>query len=169
VGGALLFIETSRMKGKGELKLTGKLGEVMKESANAALTYIRSHTDKLGLDEKIFAENDLHVHVPEGAIPKDGPSAGVAMVVSLASQFIGKPVRREVAMTGEITLRGDVLPVGGIKEKVLAAVRADITEVILPRLNEKDLSELPASARDKVKFHLVHDINEALEIALEKD
>ncbi|ADH85440.1 endopeptidase La [Desulfurivibrio alkaliphilus] len=169
VGGDLLFIETARMKGKGNLSLTGKLGEVMKESANAALTYIRSHTDKLGLDEKIFADNDLHVHVPEGAIPKDGPSAGVAMVVSLASQLMGRPVRREVAMTGEITLRGDVLPVGGIKEKVLAAVRADISEVILPKLNEKDLTELPESARKKVKFHLVHDINEALEKALEPD
>ncbi|MDF1615005.1 endopeptidase La [Desulfurivibrio dismutans] len=167
VGGELLFIETARMKGKGNLSLTGKLGEVMKESANAALTYIRSHTDKLELDEKIFADNDIHVHVPEGAIPKDGPSAGVAMVVSLASQLTGKPVRREVAMTGEITLRGDVLPVGGIKEKVLAAVRADIPEVILPRLNEKDLSDLPESAKKKVKFHLVHDINEALKVALE--
>ena len=168
VGGDLLFIETARMKGKGGLNLTGKLGEVMKESASAALTYIRSHAKGLGVAEKVFAESDLHVHVPEGAIPKDGPSAGVAMVVSLVSQLTGRPVRREVAMTGEITLRGDVLPVGGIKEKVLAAVRAGIYEVILPRLNEKDLVDLPASAREKLRVHLVHDINEALEAALEK-
>jgi ATP-dependent Lon protease len=169
VGGDLLFIETAKMKGKGGLNLTGKLGDVMKESASAALTYIRSHAQSLGVDEKIFAQNDLHVHVPEGAIPKDGPSAGVAMVVSLVSLLTGRPVRRDLAMTGEITLRGDVLPVGGIKEKVLAAVRADINEVIIPRINEKDLVELPPSAKEKLKVHLVNDINEALEAALEKE
>ena len=167
VGGALLFIETARMKGKGGLSLTGKLGDVMKESAGAALTYIRSHAKGLGIAEKVFADSDLHIHVPEGAIPKDGPSAGVAMVVSLVSQLTGRPVRRDLAMTGEITLRGDVLPVGGIKEKVLAAVRAGIYEVILPRINEKDLVDLPASAGEKLKVHLVNDINEALDIALE--
>jgi len=166
VGGALLFVETAKMKGKGGLNLTGKLGEVMKESASAALTYIRSHAKELGIDEKVFAQSDIHVHVPEGAIPKDGPSAGVAMVVSLVSLFTGKPVNRDLAMTGEITLRGDVLPVGGIKEKVLAAVRAGIHEVILPKINEKDLVDLPASAREALKVHLVHDINEALQVAL---
>ncbi|MFU8818569.1 MAG: endopeptidase La [Desulfurivibrio sp.] len=166
VGGALLFIETAKMKGKGGLNLTGKLGEVMKESASAALTYIRSHAKALGIDEKVFAQSDIHVHVPEGAIPKDGPSAGVAMVVSLVSLLTGKPVSRNLAMTGEITLRGDVLPVGGIKEKVLAAVRAGIHEVILPKINEKDLADLPASARDTLTVHLVHDINEALKVAL---
>lgn len=166
VGGALLFIETAKMKGKGGLNLTGKLGEVMKESASAALTYIRSHAKALGIDEKVFAQSDIHVHVPEGAIPKDGPSAGVAMVVSLVSLLTGKPVNRDLAMTGEITLRGDVLPVGGVKEKVLAAVRAGIHEVILPKINEKDLADLPASARDNLTVHLVHDINEALKVAL---
>ncbi|HET97340.1 MAG TPA: endopeptidase La [Desulfurivibrio alkaliphilus] len=166
VGGALLFVETAKMKGKGGLNLTGKLGEVMKESASAALTYIRSHAKELGIDEKVFAQSDIHVHVPEGAIPKDGPSAGVAMVVSLVSLFTSKPVNRDLAMTGEITLRGDVLPVGGIKEKVLAAVRAGIHEVILPKINEKDLVDLPASAREALKVHLVHDINEALQVAL---
>ena len=166
VGGALLFIESARMKGKGGLTLTGKLGEVMKESATAALTYIRAHGESLGVDEKIFAETDLHVHVPEGAIPKDGPSAGVAMVVSLVSLLTGRAARRDLAMTGEITLRGDVLPVGGIKEKVLAAVRAGINEVILPHLNGKDIVDLPDSAKEKLKVHLVQDINQALAIAL---
>ncbi|TBV83310.1 MAG: endopeptidase La [Desulfobulbaceae bacterium] len=166
VGGELLFIETAKMTGKGGLNLTGKLGEVMKESASAALTYIRSHAQDLAIDEKVFAENDLHIHVPEGAIPKDGPSAGVAMVVSLVSLLTGKSVRRDLAMTGEITLRGDVLPVGGIKEKVLAAVRSDIYEVILPKLNEKDLIDLPDSVKDKLKIHLVHDIKEVLGVAL---
>ncbi|RUM39720.1 MAG: endopeptidase La [Desulfobulbus sp.] len=139
VGGQILFIESSIMKGKGQLTLTGKLGDVMKESATAALTYIRSHAAQLGIDEDIFSTIDIHVHVPEGAIPKDGPSAGVAMVCSLASVITGRAVRRDVAMTGEITLRGDVLPVGGIAEKVLAALRSGIGELILPVLNEKDV------------------------------
>ncbi len=168
VGGQILFIETSKMKGMGGLTLTGKLGEVMKESATAALTFIKSHAQELGVDEDIFATIDLHVHVPEGAIPKDGPSAGVAMVSSLVSVILGRPVRRDVAMTGEITLRGDVLPVGGIGEKVLAALRAGIRELILPVLNEKDVLEIPEDIRQGVIFHYPHTIREVLEIAMEK-
>ena len=168
VGGQILLIETSKMKGRGGLTLTGKLGEVMKESATAALTFIKSHAQELGVDEDIFATIDLHVHVPEGAIPKDGPSAGVAMVSSLVSVILGRPVRRDVAMTGEITLRGDVLPVGGIGEKVLAALRAGIRELILPVLNEKDVLEIPEDIRQGVIFHYPHTIREVLEIAMEK-
>ncbi|MDW7772503.1 MAG: endopeptidase La [Desulfobulbaceae bacterium] len=168
VGGEILFIETSLMKGKGMLTLTGKLGDVMKESATAALTYIRSHAAALDIDESRFAQIDLHVHIPEGAIPKDGPSAGVSMVSSLVSVITGRPVRRDVAMTGEITLRGDVLPVGGIGEKVLAALRADIKELILPVLNEKDVNEIPEDVREGVIFHYVHTISEVLELAMEK-
>ena len=167
VGGELLFIEAAKMKGKGGLMLTGKLGDVMKESANAALTFIRSHAATLGVDENLFAEHDIHVHVPEGAIPKDGPSAGVAMTVALTSLLTGKTVRQNLAMTGEITLRGDVLPVGGIKEKVLAAVRAGITTLILPSINEKDTVELPDNVKAGLTFHYVHDIKEALAVALE--
>lgn len=169
VGGQILFIETSSMKGRGNLTLTGKLGDVMKESATAALTYIRSHAKELNIDEDIFSTTDLHVHVPEGAIPKDGPSAGVAMVNSLVSVITGRPVRQDVAMTGEITLRGDVLPVGGIAEKVLAALRAGIREVILPVLNEKDVLEIPEDVREGVIFHYPHTIEEALDYALEKE
>ncbi len=168
VGGQILFIETSSMKGKGGLTLTGKLGDVMKESATAALTYIRSHADELDIDEDIFSSIDLHVHVPEGAIPKDGPSAGVAMVSSLVSVITGRSVRPDVAMTGEITLRGDVLPVGGIAEKVLAALRSGIRELILPVLNEKDVLEIPKDVREGVVFHYPHTIQEALEYVLEK-
>jgi ATP-dependent Lon protease len=168
VGGQILFIETSKMKGRGGLTLTGKLGEVMKESATAALTYIKSHAKELGVDEDVFAGIDLHVHVPEGAIPKDGPSAGVSMVSSLVSVLLGRPVRQNVAMTGEITLRGDVLPVGGIGEKVLAALRAGINELILPALNEKDVLEIPEDIRQGVLFHYPHTIREVLEIAMDK-
>lgn len=168
VGGVLLFIETAKMKGTGGLKMTGKLGDVMKESASAALTYIRAHASNLKIKEDIFAKNDIHIHVPEGATPKDGPSAGVAMVVSLTSLLTGSPVRKDVAMTGEITLRGDVLPVGGVKEKVLAAVRSGIFEVILPELNKKDVSEIRDSVRNKVTCHYVRDIKDALKIAIPK-
>ncbi len=166
VGGQILFIETAVMKGKGQLTLTGKLGDVMKESATAALTYIRSNAGRLGIDEKRFSSIDLHIHVPEGAIPKDGPSAGVAMVCSLVSAITGRVVRQDVAMTGEITLRGDVLPVGGIPEKVLAALRAGIRELILPVLNEKDVLEIPEDVRQGVVFHYPHTIAEVLDIAL---
>ena len=169
VGGDILFIESAKMPGRGGLTLTGKLGEVMKESATAALTYLRSKAAGFAIKDELFATTDTHIHVPEGAIPKDGPSAGVAMVVSLTSLFTNKPVRKNVAMTGEITLRGDVLPVGGIKEKVIAAIRAGITDVILPALNEKDVVELPDNVKMGIKFHLVQDIHEALDIALEKE
>jgi ATP-dependent Lon protease len=167
-GGDILFIESAKMPGRGGLALTGKLGEVMKESATAAMTYLRTKASRFGIKDAVFAETDTHIHVPEGAIPKDGPSAGVAMVVSLTSLFTDRPVRKDLAMTGEITLRGDVLPVGGIKEKVIAAVRAGITNIILPHLNEKDVIELPDNVKKGIKFHLVQGIEEALEIALEK-
>jgi ATP-dependent Lon protease len=169
VGGALLFIEAARMKGKGGLTMTGKLGEVMKESASAALTYIRSHAGELGIDEGIFAKIDIHIHVPEGAIPKDGPSAGVAMVTALTSLLTGKTVSRDMAMTGEITLRGDVLPVGGIKEKVLAAVRAGIKEIVLPHLNQKDVVEIPDNVKQDITFHMVQDIRQALVLLLKEE
>jgi len=168
VGGKILFIESSKMKGSGGLTLTGKLGDVMKESATAAHSYIRSHAKELGIDEEIFSKIDIHVHVPEGAIPKDGPSAGVAMVASLVSVITGRSVRPDVAMTGEITLRGDVLPVGGIGEKVLGALRAGIRELVLPALNEKDVLEIPEDIREGVVFHYPQTIEEALAIFLEK-
>ncbi|MDO8947613.1 MAG: endopeptidase La [Desulfocapsaceae bacterium] len=169
VGGKILFIESSKMKGNGGLILTGKLGDVMKESATAAHSYIRSHAKELDIDEKIFSKIDIHVHVPEGAIPKDGPSAGVAMVASLVSVITGRSVRPDIAMTGEITLRGDVLPVGGIGEKVLGALRAGIREMALPALNEKDVLEIPEDIREGVIFHYPQTIEEALGIILEKN
>lgn len=169
VGGVLLFIEAAKMRGKGMLTLTGTLGDVMKESATAALTYIRSHAKELKIDDELFASLDLHVHVPEGGTPKDGPSAGVAMVTALASLLSDKTVRKDVAMTGEITLRGDVLPVGGVKEKVLAAVRADIKEIILPFRNQKDVNDIPLRSRQGVVFHFVHDIGEALSHVFENE
>jgi len=166
-GGDIIFIEAARMPGKGGLTLTGQLGDVMKESATAALTYVRAHAAQLGIEEDFFDGSDIHIHVPAGAIPKDGPSAGIAMLVTLASLISGKQVRRDVAMTGEITLRGDVLPVGGIKEKVLAAHRAGIREVILPHINEKDLPDVPEQVREAMKFHLARAMPDALEVALE--
>jgi len=166
-GGDLIFIEAARMRGKGSLSLTGQLGDVMKESATAALTYIRAHAAELGIEEKLFEDSDIHIHVPAGAIPKDGPSAGIAMLVTLASLVSARQVRRDVAMTGEITLRGDVLPVGGIKEKVLAAHRAGIREIILPFVNQKDLPDVPEPVRKSMQFHLVRAMPEALEVALE--
>ncbi|UCE83146.1 MAG: endopeptidase La [Deltaproteobacteria bacterium] len=166
-GGDLIFIEAARMRGKGGLTLTGQLGDVMKESATAALTYVRAHASELGMEEEFFDGWDIHIHVPAGAIPKDGPSAGVAMLVTLASLISGRQVRRDVAMTGEITLRGDVLPVGGIKEKVLAAHRAGIHEIILPHVNEKDLPDIPEPVRESLQFHFVRAMPEALEKALE--
>ncbi|MGB6377783.1 MAG: endopeptidase La, partial [Syntrophobacteria bacterium] len=166
-GGDIIFIEAARMSGKGSLTLTGQLGDVMKESATAALTYVRAHATQLGIEENFLDGSDIHVHVPAGAIPKDGPSAGIAMLVTLASLITGKQVRRDVAMTGEITLRGDVLPVGGIKEKVLAAHRAGIREVILPHINNKDLPDVPEQVREAMQFHLVRAMPDALEVALE--
>jgi ATP-dependent Lon protease len=168
-GGDIIFIEAARMPGKGGLTLTGQLGEVMKESATAALTYVRAHTADLAIETNFLESSDIHIHVPAGAIPKDGPSAGIAMLVALASLVSGRPVRREVAMTGEITLRGDVLPVGGIKEKVLAAHRAGIREIILPYANKKDLPDIPEPVRKALHFHLVPAMPEALEVALEPE
>ncbi len=165
-GGDILFVEATRMKGKGGLILTGHLGEVMKESAQAALSYIRSNAVTLGIAEDLFERVDIHVHVPAGAIAKDGPSAGVAMVVALTSLLRQTPVRQATAMTGEITLRGKVLPVGGIKEKLLAAGRAGITTLILPRHNEKDLVEVPRSTLEKLHIVLVDEIQEAITEAL---
>ncbi|NTU48813.1 MAG: hypothetical protein HGA84_07400, partial [Syntrophobacteraceae bacterium] len=165
-GGDLIFIETLRINGHGRLTLTGQLGDVMKESATAALTYIRAHAADLGIDEEIFEHSDIHVHVPAGGIPKDGPSAGVALVVALASLMSRREVRRDVAMTGEITLRGDILPVGGIKEKVLAARRAGIREVLIPQANIKDLADIPNHLRQDMIFHELQLISEALRLTL---
>jgi len=167
-GGDIIFVEAAKMKGKGSLVLTGQLGDVMKESAQAALTYIRSRATELGMDEDLFGKNDIHIHVPAGAIPKDGPSAGVTMTVALASLLMGVPVRPDVAMTGEITLRGNVLPVGGIKEKILAAKRAEIREVILPQRNEKDLADVGEEIQKGMKFDFVKDIDDVLKLAMEK-
>jgi len=165
-GGEILFVEATRMRGKGGLTLTGHLGDVMKESAQAALSYVRSNALALGLSEDFFERTDIHIHVPAGATAKDGPSAGVAMVVALTSLLTGTPGKPAIAMTGEITLRGKVLPVGGIKEKVLAAGRAGVTTVILPRHNEKDLADVPKEIREKITFVFIDEIHEAITAAL---
>jgi ATP-dependent Lon protease len=154
------------MAGKKGLMLTGSLGEVMKESAQAALSWVRSRATQLGLAADFFENADIHLHVPAGAIPKDGPSAGVTMATAITSLLTGRPVHPSVAMTGEITLRGKVLPVGGIKEKVLAARRAGIDTLILPRRNEKDLEDVPPGVRDTLRFHFVDSVDEVLEHAL---
>ncbi len=166
VGGDILFIETSRTPGSGKLILTGHLGDVMKESAQAALTLVKARSASLGIDPTIFEKSDIHMHIPAGAIPKDGPSAGVAMFTSLASLALDRPVRHDVAMTGEISLRGLVLPVGGIKEKVLAALRAGITTVLLPARNRRDVDEIPADARQQLTFHYVERVDDALAQAI---
>lgn len=166
VGGEILFIEASRMHGKGGITLTGQIGDVMKESVSAAFTLLRSRADSFGLDYKQFSEVDVHVHVPAGAVPKDGPSAGIAMFVALASLFLGKPVRHDVAMTGEITLRGIVLPIGGLKEKTLAAKAAGIKHVIVPSRNKKDLPDIPDEVKNTIQFHFVDNVDQALEVAL---
>ena len=167
VGGDILFIEATRMPGKGNITLTGQIGDVMKESATAAFSLIRSHAERLKIDPKRLAESDVHIHVPAGAIPKDGPSAGVAMFTALASLFLNKPVRYDLAMTGEITLRGLVLPIGGLKEKTLAAKRAGIKQVIVPKRNEKDLPDIPEEVRNTLKFHFVENVDQVLRIALD--
>jgi ATP-dependent Lon protease len=166
-GGDILFVETTRMVGKKGLTLTGHLGEVMKESAQAALSYVRSRAERLGIAPDFFESSDIHIHVPSGAIPKDGPSAGVTMAVSLASLLTERPTLPRVAMTGEITLRGKVLPVGGIKEKVLAARRAGIQTVILPKRNEQDLEDVPLEIRKQMRFVFVDTVDEVLAQALE--
>jgi ATP-dependent Lon protease len=165
-GGDVLFVEATLMPGKGNLTLTGQLGDVMQESARAAFSYARSRAGALGIDEDFYSSNDVHIHVPAGAIPKDGPSAGVTMVVSLVSALTGRPVDKDVAMTGEITLRGKVLPVGGIKEKVLAANRAGIKKVLLPKDNENDLKEVPEHIRKGLEFRFMERIEEVLEATL---
>jgi ATP-dependent Lon protease len=166
-GGDILFIEATAMKGKtGRLTLTGSLGDVMKESAQAALSYARTHSKQYGMKEDFFANNELHIHVPEGAIPKDGPSAGITMATAMISVLTGRPVRRSVAMTGEITLRGNVLPIGGLKEKILAAKRAGIDTIVCPKLNKKELDEVQPQIKRSLKFHLVEHIDEVLKIAL---
>jgi ATP-dependent Lon protease len=167
VGGDILYIETTRMKGKGRLEITGQLGDVMSESVRAALAYVRSNADDLGIDASFLEASDLHLHVPAGAVPKDGPSAGVTIFTALTSLLSGRRVRSDTAMTGEATLRGRVLPVGGIKSKVLAAHRAGFSRVILPKQNEPDLDEIPASVRDALEFVLVEDMREVLDAALE--
>ncbi len=165
-GGDILFIEATRMPGSGKLILTGQLGDVMKESAQAALSLVKTKARDLGVDENGFDKTDIHIHVPAGAIPKDGPSAGVAMFMALASLLTGRTVRSDAAMTGEISLRGLVLPVGGIKEKVVAAVRAGIKTVVLPARNQKEYEEIPADARSKVEFVWVEQVDDALAAVL---
>jgi len=166
-GGETLAVEVSLAPGKGSLQITGQLGDVMKESAQAALSYLRAHAQELGLKPDFQAKTDIHVHVPEGATPKDGPSAGITMATALASAFTGRPVRHDLAMTGEITLRGRVLPIGGLKEKSLAARREGITTLVVPRGNRKDLSEVPEEARKAMRWHLVSSMDQVLKLALE--
>jgi ATP-dependent Lon protease len=166
VGGDIMFVEASLMRGKGDLVLTGQLGDVMKESARAALTYAKSHADRLGIPEEGLADTDIHIHVPAGAIPKDGPSAGVTMATALVSALSRRPARHDLAMTGEITLRGRVLPIGGVKEKVLGAVRAGIRTIVLPKENEPDLEDLPEEVRKSLDVHPVEELGEVLSLAL---
>jgi len=166
VGGDIMFVEASVMRGKGELVLTGQLGDVMKESARAALTYAKSHADRLGIPEEGLAETDIHIHVPAGAIPKEGPSAGVTMATALVSALSKRPARHDIAMTGEVTLRGRVMPIGGVKEKVLGAVRAGIRTIILPKENAPDLQDIPEDVRKTLDVHLVEDLGEVLSLAL---
>jgi len=166
VGGDILFIEAARMPGSGKLILTGQLGEVMKESAQAALSLVKARAEPLGIAPEVLEKSDLHVHVPAGATPKDGPSAGVAMYLALSSLLTGRAVRSDLAMTGEISLRGLVMPIGGVKEKVLAALRAGITTVMLPERNRRDLEDIPADAREQLTFHWIGDVDAAMEVAL---
>ena len=167
VGGDVLFVEATKMKGKDGLVLTGQLGDVMKESTRIALSYVRGHADELGIDEDSFENTEFHVHVPAGAIPKDGPSAGVTMTTALASLLSGRPVRHTVGMTGEVTLQGRVLPIGGLKQKVRAAHAAGLTDVVIPERNRADLDVVPEHVREELRFHPVMSLDEVLEIALE--
>jgi ATP-dependent Lon protease len=167
VGGEILHIEALRYPGKGNVLLTGQIGDVMKESAQAALSLVKSRAERLGVDAAVFRDNDIHIHVPAGAVPKDGPSAGVAMFTAIASLFSDRPVRADVAMTGEITLRGLVLPIGGLKEKSLAAQRAEVSTVIIPKLNEKDLADVPREVREKLEFVTAETVDDVLSVAFE--
>jgi len=169
VGGDVLFVEATAYPGEGRLQITGQLGDVMKESAAAALSYVKRSAGSLDgdLPEDWFATHDLHVHVPAGAIPKDGPSAGITMATALASLVTGRPVRSDTALTGEVTLTGQVLPIGGLKEKALAAQRAEIDRLVIPRRNEPDIDDIPEHLRDELEFVLVDNVNEVLDAALE--
>lgn len=167
-GGDILYIEATTMRGKGNLTLTGHLGDVMKESAHAALTYVRSRAGLLGIQPEVFGKTDVHIHVPAGAIPKDGPSAGVTMATALASVFTNEPVKKDLAMTGEVTLRGRVLPIGGLKEKTLAARRAGIRTMIIPKENEKDLEDIPKYVRKDMHFILAMTMDDVISSALRK-
>jgi len=169
VGGEILFVEVSLSKGKGDLTLTGNLGEVMKESATLAFEYLKSHAPALGLGNTVFEDYHVHIHVPEGATPKDGPSAGITIFTALVSAFTGRKIRPGLAMTGEITLRGKVLPVGGIKEKILAAKRAKLTQIILSLENRKDLKEVKEDYLHGLEFHLVENMMEVIGLALEEN
>jgi ATP-dependent Lon protease len=166
VGGEILFVEAQAMKGKGNFILTGQMGDVMKESAQAALSYARAHAAEFKIPEDFFSLHDFHIHIPEGAIPKDGPSAGVTLAAALLSACTGRPVTKDIAMTGEITLRGDILPVGGIKEKILAAHRNQVFSVMLPRQNKKDLEDLPKELRQELNIILVDKMTDVLKRAL---
>jgi ATP-dependent Lon protease len=168
-GGDILFVEATKMRGRGSMSLTGHLGDVMKESAQAALSYIRSKAKSYGIDDGEFQKLDIHIHVPAGAIPKDGPSAGVTMFTALMSLLTNRTIAHDMAMTGEITLRGLVLPVGGIKEKVLAAKRAGISKVIMPEKNRKDIEEVPEHVRTTMKFFFVKEMDEVIKLALSKE
>jgi ATP-dependent Lon protease len=169
VGGSILTTEAAVMEGKGKLQTTGKLGDVMQESAHAAMSYVRSRAHLLGIPRDFYRNLDIHVHVPEGAIPKDGPSAGITIATSISSALTNIPVRCNVAMTGEITVRGRVLPIGGLKEKLLAAHRQGIYELILPKDNEKDLPDIPENVRKEMTLHFVTNMDEVLKIALERE
>lgn len=168
-GGDVLFIEVTIMPGEKSLVLTGQLGDIMKESAQIALSYLRSRAEALGINNDFYKNHDIHIHVPAGAIPKDGPSAGITMLTALASLLLDKAVKPLLAMTGEVTLRGLVLPVGGIKDKVLAASRSGIREVVIPYENRNDLDEIPSHIKKSLRFHLVRRVEEVLDIALPKD
>jgi ATP-dependent Lon protease len=166
VGGEILTIESVMVPGKGNIRHTGKLGDVMQESVSAAMSYVRSRAIRFGIKPTLFDRRDIHVHVPEGATPKDGPSAGIAMATSIVSVLTGIPIRRDIAMTGEITLRGRVLPIGGLKEKLLAALRAGLTTVFIPKENEKDLAEIPDNVKKHLKLVPVADVDEVIAQAL---
>jgi ATP-dependent Lon protease len=168
VGGEILYVEALKMKGKAGLVLTGQLGDVMKESARAAMSYARAHAEELGIDENVFENTEIHIHLPSGAIPKDGPSAGITLTTAIISLLTDTPVRMDIAMTGEVTLTGRVLPIGGVREKALAALNQGINTVILPLANKKDLADIPEQFKEKLKFIFVENVDEVLAMAFDK-